>query len=44
MINHNELSVENSGQIKNLLKENNFDLIKKFDFNYIFKKRDFRDI
>jgi len=41
MINHNDLSVKNSNQIEILLKEHNFDLVKKFDFNFIFKRRDF---
>ena len=41
MINHNDISVKNSNQIEILLKEHNFDLVKKFDFNFIFKRRDF---
>ena len=38
MINHNSLSTENNKKIENLLKINNFNLIKKFGFNYIYKK------
>ena len=42
MINHNDLSKKSSLQIEKLLEKNNFSLIKKFDFNYIFKNKDFR--
>ncbi len=38
MINHNSFSIENNNEIENLLKMNNFSLIKKFGFNYIYKK------
>ncbi len=38
MINHNSFSIENNKKIENLLKNNNFNLIKKFGFNYIYKK------
>ena len=38
MIEHNEESVLNNKKIKDLLSQNNFKLIKKFDFNYIYKK------
>ena len=41
MINHNDLSKSNSAQIENLLKKNGFELIKKFDFNYIFENKKF---
>ena len=38
MIEHNEESVLNNKKIKDLLSQNNFKLIKNFDFNYIYKK------
>ena len=38
MIEHNEGSVLNNKKIKDLLSQNNFKLIKNFDFNYIYKK------
>ena len=38
MIEHNEVSVLNNEKIKDLLSQNNFKLIKNFDFNYIYKK------
>jgi FkbM family methyltransferase len=40
MINHNDLSIKNSDQILNLLETNKFVLLKKFDFNYIFKNKE----
>ncbi len=42
MINHNEMSVQNSKKIKSLLEVNNFFLIKKFDFNHIFENKEFK--
>ena len=41
MINHNELSIKNSEKIKNILSVNNFNMIKKFGFNYIFENKAF---
>tara|TARA_A100001015_G_scaffold114816_1_gene127487 strand:- start:509 stop:1240 length:732 start_codon:yes stop_codon:yes gene_type:complete len=38
MIEHNKESVMNNEKIKNLLSQNNFKLIKNFDFNFIYKK------
>ncbi len=38
MIEHNEESVLNNEKIKDLLSQNNFKLIKNFDFNYIYKR------
>ena len=38
MINHNEKSKINNEEIDNLLKKNNYKLIEKFDFNYIYEK------
>ena len=38
MINHNEKSKQNNKEIDDLLKKNNYKLIKKFDFNYIYEK------
>ena len=40
MINHNDLSIKNSDQILDLLETNKFELLKKFDFNYIFKNKE----
>ena len=40
MIKHNDLSIKNSNQILKLLETNNFDQIKKFNFNYIFKNKE----
>ena len=40
MINHNNLSIKNSDQILDLLETNKFELLKKFDFNYIFKNKE----
>ena len=37
MIQHNEMSVSKSKKIKDILKNNNFTIIKKFEFNYIYK-------
>ena len=37
MIEHNKKSEENNEKIKNLLIQNNFILIKNFDYNYIYK-------
>ena len=39
MIKHNQLSIKISNQVESLLKQNNFELIKKFEFNYIFKNQ-----
>ena len=41
MINHNELAVKNSKQIQNILNINNFNIIKKFGYNHIFKNKEF---
>lgn len=41
MINHNKLSIKNSEKIKNILSVNNFNMIKKFGFNYIFENKAF---
>ena len=38
MINHNEKSKINNNEIDNLLKKNNYKLIEKFDFNYIYER------
>ena len=38
MIEHNKQSSENNDKIKDLLILNNYELIKKFDYNYIYKK------
>ncbi len=38
MINHNDHSIENGRKIHALLKENKYEMIKKFDFNYIYQK------
>jgi len=38
MIEHNKESVMNNEKIKNLLSQNNFKLIKNFDFNFIYKR------
>ena len=38
MIKHNEDSILNNEKIKNLLSQNNFKLIKNFDFNYIYMR------
>ena len=40
MIKYNDLSIDNSNQILKLLETNNFDQIKKFNFNYIFKNKE----
>jgi len=40
MIEHNKESLENNEKIKDLLFKNNYNLIKNFDFNYIYKKAD----
>ncbi len=37
MINHNKTAINNSNKIKNLLKKNNFYLIKKIKYNFIYK-------
>ena len=39
MINHNEHSIENGQKIQNLLEKNNYIMIQKFDFNYIYQKK-----
>ena len=41
MIKHNEISIERSKNIENILFRNNFKIIKKFDFNYIFENTKF---
>ena len=41
MINHNEIAVKNSKYIEQILNINNFKIIKKFGFNYIFENRKF---
>lgn len=38
MIDHNEKSFENNEKIKSLLIQNDYELIKKFEYNYIYKK------
>ena len=38
MINHNEVSVEKGKKIHSYLTENEYELVKKYDFNYIYKK------
>ena len=38
MINHNEDSVEKGKKIHSYLTENEYELVKKYDFNYIYKK------
>ena len=38
MINHNETSKINNKEIDDLLNKNNYKLLKKFDFNYIYEK------
>ena len=38
MINHNETSKINNKEIDDLLKKNNYKLLEKFDFNYIYEK------
>ena len=38
MIEHNDKSIENNKKINDLLLQNNYRLIKKFSFNYIYKK------
>jgi len=38
MIEHNERSLENNKEIKDLLDGNNYKLIKNFNYNYIYKK------
>ena len=38
MIEHNQKSIENNEKIKSLLNQNNYKLIKNFNYNYIFKK------
>lgn len=38
MIEHNDKSIENNKKINDLLVQNNYRLIKKFSFNYIYKK------
>ncbi len=38
MINHNKVAIENSKKIKKILKKNNFKLIKKIKYNFIFKR------
>lgn len=37
MINHNETAINRSNEIKKILIENNFQLIKQIDYNFIFK-------
>ena len=38
MINHNEDSIEKGKKIHSYLTENQYKVVKKFDFNYIYKK------
>ena len=38
MINHNKVSIENGKKIHSYLTENQYKLVKKCDFNYIYKK------
>ena len=38
MIYHNKESIENNLKIKDLLEENDYKLIKNFDYNYIYKR------
>ena len=38
MIDHNQKSIENNQKIKNILLQNNYELIKNFSYNYIYKK------
>ena len=40
MIEHNEKSIDNNQKIKNLLFNNNYELIKNFDYSFIYKKID----
>ena len=42
MINHNEIAVKNSKYIEQILNINNFKIIKKFGFNYIFENKKFK--
>ena len=37
MIQHNEISVNRSKKIKDILNNNHFTIVKKFEFNYIYK-------
>jgi hypothetical protein len=37
MIQHNEISVNRSKKIKDILNNNDFIIVKKFEFNYIYK-------
>tara|TARA_B100001093_G_scaffold446186_1_gene450317 strand:+ start:1174 stop:1905 length:732 start_codon:yes stop_codon:yes gene_type:complete len=41
MIKHNKISIERSKNIENILFKNDFKIIKKFDFNYIFENTKF---
>lgn len=38
MIEHNKKSLQNNNEIKDILIQNNYELIKNFDYNYIYKK------
>ena len=38
MIEHNKKSLQNNNEIKDILVQNNYELIKNFDYNYIYKK------
>lgn len=40
MIEHNEKSIDSNQKIKKLLFNNNYELIKNFDYNFIYKKID----
>ena len=40
MIEHNEKSIDNNQKIKKLLFNNNYELIKNFDYSFIYKKID----
>ena len=39
MINYNKKAINNGKKIKSLLIKNNFSMIKKIGFNFIFKKK-----
>ena len=38
MIEHNSISLTNNNKIRILLNQNNYKLIKNFEYNYIYKK------
>ena len=39
MIEHNNISIKNNSEIKNILKKNNYTLVDKIDINHIYKKK-----